>query len=61
LGSLFRYAIRMTDIGTIEEVTPAVVIPISEPIPSVNEPKDVPVEAPLPAEVEVEELEPVPA
>lgn len=59
MGSLFRYAIRMTDIGTIEEITPAVVIPIEEPIPSVNEPKEVPVEEPV--EVEVEELEPVPA
>lgn len=49
----------MTDIGTIEEITPAVVIPIEEPIPSVNEPKEVPVEEPV--EVEVEELEPVPA
>lgn len=49
----------MTDIGKLEEVTPAVVVPIQEPIPSVKEPKEAPVETPV--EVEVEELEPVPA
>jgi hypothetical protein len=55
----------MTDIGDLEEITPAVVIPISEPIPSVKEPRDVPAdpepETETPVEVEVEELEPVPA
>lgn len=50
----------MVDIGKEEEIKPAVVIPISEPIPSVKEPKEIPVEAP-PVEVEVEEPELVPA
>lgn len=51
----------MTDIGELEEVTPAVVIPIREPIPSVNDPKEVPVEEPMETPIEVPTEEPVPA
>jgi hypothetical protein len=51
----------MTDIGDREEIKPAVVIPIQEPIPSVKEPRQ-PVEEPArPVEKPVEEPVPVPA